>query len=124
MADFTYKPSPCVPFRDPEAVDRCRQIKRSEIEQHENPDFRIRVVPDEDLMYMWQADVVRRLKETREAGKPCVMLMPNPYPGYRHLARLINALRLDCSHAWFFAMDEYADHEGNEIGRASCRERV
>ena len=113
MAEFPFHPSPWVPFRDLDAIERCRGIKRSEIERHENPDFRIRVVPDEDLMYRWQADVYRRLKETREAGKPCVMLMPNPYPGYRHLAWLINATRLDCSHAWFFAMDEYADQDGN-----------
>jgi len=112
MSAFDYDPSPTVPFRDKAEIARCRAIRRSEIEKHPNPDFQIRVVPDEDLMFLWQADMYRRLKETREAGKPCVMLLPNPYPGYRHLARLINATRLDCSHAWFFAMDEYADQDG------------
>ena len=112
MSAFDYDPSSAVPFRDKAEIDRCRAIRRSEIEQHPNPDFQIRVVPDEDLMFLWQADMVRRLMETREAGKPCVMLLPNPYPGYRHLARWINATRLDCSHAWFFAMDEYADQDG------------
>ena len=115
MSEFAYRPAACVPFQDTEAIARCRRIARAEIEQHPNPDFRIRVVPDEHLMFLWQADMYRRLKETREAGRSCVMLLPNPYPGYKHLARLINATRLDCSHAWFFAMDEYAD----ETGRAA-----
>lgn len=113
MTAFTYQPAESVPFRDVEAIERCRRIGRAEIETHANPNFVIKVVPDEDLVFMWQADMYRRLKESRDAGQPCVMLMPNPYPGYRQLAHLINATRLDCSHAWFFAMDEYADEQGN-----------
>lgn len=112
MSQFEYEPSKHVPFRDRDAITRCRAVKRSEIEQHANPDFRIRVVTDEDLLSLWRSDILRRLRETREAGRSCAMLMPNPYPGYRQLAHLINAARIDCSHAWFFAMDEYADQEG------------
>jgi glucosamine-6-phosphate deaminase len=112
MTCFNYEPSTCVPFRDTEAIARCRAIKRADIERHANPDFRIRVVPDEDLVFLWLGDIYARLKATREAGRSCVMLLPNPWPGYRHLARLINVTKLDCRHAWFFAMDEYADQDG------------
>ncbi len=112
MTDFHFEPSPCVPFRDTAAIARCRVIRRADIERHANPDFRIRVVPDEDLVFLWLGDIYARLKASRESGRSCVMLLPNPWPGYRHLARLINATRLDCRYAWFFAMDEYADQDG------------
>lgn len=112
MAEFTYEPSQSVPFRDREAVSRCRAISRRDIEQHANPDFRIKVVPDADLRLMWMADIYARIKESAEAGRPCVMLMPNPIPGYRMLAHWINRTRLSCKHVWFFAMDEYANESG------------
>lgn len=112
LSQFNYQPSVHVPFRDQAAIARCRQITRDQIDKHDNPDFQIRVVPDEDLTMLWLGDMYARIKEAGEAGKPCVMLLPNPWPGYRHLARWINRTRLSCRHAWFFAMDEYADQDG------------
>ncbi len=109
---FSFDPSPCVPFRDMDAVKRCRAIKREDIEKHPNPDFKIQVVPDEDFVHIWLGDMFWRMHEAREAGKPCVMLMPNPWPGYRNLARMINRAKLNCDHVWWFAMDEYADQDG------------
>jgi glucosamine-6-phosphate deaminase len=112
MSEFHYQPSKWVPFKDLAAIERCRAIPRSQIEQHPNPDFRIRVVKDEDLLFLWVSDMYARIRQAAEAGRPCVMLLPNPWPGYRHLARLINATRLDCHHLTCFAMDEYADQDG------------
>lgn len=112
MNRFDYQPSHYVPFCDRDAIARCRAIRRAEIERHPNPDFRIRVLPDEDLTFLWLGDMYGRIKEAAEAGRPCVMLLPNPWPGYRHLARWINRTGLSCRHCWFFAMDEYADQDG------------
>jgi len=112
MSEFTYEPSKHVPFADPEVIARCRAIKRSEIENHPNPDFKIQVVPDEDLVFIWLTDMYRRIKEAGEAGRSIAMLLPNPWPGYRHMARWINQTRLDCRHCHWFAMDEYADQDG------------
>ena len=113
MSKFNYQPAAFIPFRDSAEIARCRAIKRSEIEKHANPDFQIRVVPDEDFVHIWLGDMFARMKETGDAGRPCVMLMPNPWPGYRNLARMINRARLSCKHVWWFAMDEYADQDGN-----------
>lgn len=113
MSAFTYDPSPVVPFRDREVIDRCRAIRREDIERHPNPDFHIRVMPDEDLTFLWLGDMYARIKAAGEEGRSCVMLLPNPWPGYRHLARWINGTRLSCKHCWFFTMDEYADQDGN-----------
>ncbi|GAH07900.1 unnamed protein product, partial [marine sediment metagenome] len=35
------------------------------------------------------------------------------WPGYRHVARIINKCRFNCKNVWAFAMDEYADQDGN-----------
>jgi glucosamine-6-phosphate deaminase len=63
-------------------------------------------------MYM-VADMVKRIKHAAETGEKLVMILPNPCPTYRHVARLINALQIDCRHVYAFAMDEYADENGN-----------
>jgi glucosamine-6-phosphate deaminase len=112
MSQFDYEPSLHVPFRDRAAIARCRAIKRGEIEKHPNPDFRIKVVPDADFVHIWLGDMFARIMEARDAGRPCVMLMPNPWPGYINLARMINRAKLSCKHVWWFAMDEYADQDG------------
>lgn len=109
---FTYEPALCVPFRDREAIARCRAIKRCEIEKHPNPDFKIRVVPDGDLLMMWITDMYSKIKLAADSGQHIVMMMPNPCPDYRHLARMINATKLDCKHVTWFALDEYADQDG------------
>jgi glucosamine-6-phosphate deaminase len=113
MADFSYEPSAHVPFRDLEAIERCRNLTREELVRHPNPEFRIRIVPDEELAFLWFGDIVDRIVRARDEGRRCVMLLPNPWPGYRHVARLLNAARIDCSHLWAFAMDEYADQDGS-----------
>lgn len=112
MSEFSFEPSVYVPFRDREAIARCRVIRRSEIENHPNPDFRIRVIPDGDVGPRRIADMVSRIVRAREEGRRCVMILPNPAPIYRHVARMLNALRVDCSHVYGFAMDEYADQDG------------
>lgn len=112
MSEFVYEPSAHAPFADRAEIARCRAIKRTEIEQHANPDFQIKVVPDEDMVFIWLTDMYRRIKQAGEEGRSIAMLLPNPWPGYRHLARWINATRLDCKHCHWFAMDEYADQDG------------
>lgn len=111
MSEFHYQPASFVPFRDTAEIARCRAITREQIETHPNPDFRIKVVPDGEMMFNWLSDMFARLSETAAAGRPCVMLLPNPWPGYKMLAQMINRARLSCKHAWFFAMDEYANEQ-------------
>lgn len=111
--EFTYEPAKCIPFRDKEVIERCRAIKREDIDKHPNPDFKIQVVQDEDATFIWFADLIKRLKESSDSGEKLVMILPNPWPGYRHVARIINQCRINCKNLWAFAMDEYADQDGN-----------
>lgn len=110
---FDYNPSEWVPFRDKKEIERVAAIKREDMEKHENPDFRIKVIPDADVESYWITDMFARIKRASETGKPLVMILPNPCPVYRHVARLINACNIDCSNLYTFAMDEYADENGN-----------
>ncbi|MEM6757831.1 MAG: hypothetical protein AAF586_11745, partial [Planctomycetota bacterium] len=112
MSAFAYQPGATVPFRDRAEIARCRTIPRDRIADHPSPDFKITVVPDEDLVHIWLGDMFARIQAARDAGESCVMLLPNPWPGYRNLARMINRAQLSCHHCWFFAMDEYADENG------------
>jgi glucosamine-6-phosphate deaminase len=112
-AQFKFTPSPYVPFRDVEAIARCRAIKRADIARHKNPDLKIRVVKDADVSYIGVTDMVARIMYARDAGQPLVMILPNPAPSQRFAARLLNALNIDCKHVHVFAMDEYADEAGS-----------
>ncbi|MDD4016178.1 MAG: hypothetical protein PHQ92_11090, partial [Petrimonas sp.] len=76
-------------------------------------DFKIKVLPDSDVEYYWITDMFRRIKHSSDTGEKLVMILPNPAPLYRHLARLINACNIDCRNVYAFAMDEYADENGN-----------
>ena len=112
MEEFTYSPSKCVPFRDKKVLERCRKIKREDIEKHPNPNFKIRVMKAEDIQQLFIADVFYRIKKAADAGERVVMIFPNPVPEYRHVARLINLFNVDCKNLYVFAMDEYANENG------------
>lgn len=113
MSEFNFTPSCHVPFRDIEAINRCRRITRSEITTHSNPDLSIKVIPDADIEFIWVTDMFARIKQSADEGRKLVLILPNPCPSYRHLARLINGTRIDCSKVVVFAMDEYANEHGD-----------
>ena len=113
MSTFTYEPSSSVPFRDREAIARCRAIRREEITRHSNPALRIEVLPDEDFGHYFVADMFSRIKHAADDDRKLVLILPNPAPAYRHVARLINRLRVNCRNLVLFPMDEYADQDGN-----------
>lgn len=110
---FNFNPSKWVPFRDKKEINRVLTIKREDIEKHENPDFRIKVLPDSEVDHYWITDMLKRIKHASDTGEKLVMILPNPTPLYKHLARLINACNIDCRNLHAFAMDEYADENGN-----------
>lgn len=110
---FPFNPAKCVPFRDVDEIRRCRAIRRTDIETHANPDFRIRVLPAHDIEFRWIADMCHRIKESDDFDRPVVLILPNPCPAiYRKVAHFINLFRVNCRNVWLFAMDEYANEDG------------
>lgn len=101
-------------FRDKDACEAARRIRREDIATHWNPDFHIRVEDDQAAFYSAFAhDLVDRIREARNQGSDFVAILPvGPVPQYAEAARMINAERLSLSHVRTFNMDEYADEEG------------
>ena len=112
MANFEFTPAECVPFRDTDAVQRVRSIPREELTKHPNPDFKISIVPDADLQMLWLTDIFDRIYNASKEDKTCVLIMPQPWPGYRWIAKMINMCKVDCSKLYTFNMDEYANEDG------------
>ncbi|MBN1558036.1 MAG: hypothetical protein JW951_07810 [Lentisphaerae bacterium] len=112
-AEFTYDPSPCVPFRDKAVLEAVRDIGREDFENHPNPNLDVRVVREFDVWFTFMMDIFFRIKEAMEAGKRLVMILPQPWPLYAKVAEMINRCRIDCRNLYTFNMDEYADQDGN-----------
>lgn len=113
MSKFEFSASQWVPFKDKSIIECVRSIRRDDIEKHPNPQFKIKILPDADTEFTWVTDMFTRIKESSEKGEKIVLILPNPVPSYRHIARLINQCKVNCKHVYGFAMDEYADENGN-----------
>ncbi|RCX09338.1 6-phosphogluconolactonase/glucosamine-6-phosphate isomerase/deaminase [Anaerobacterium chartisolvens] len=113
MEAFKFTPSKWVPFRDTGVLERVRNIERKDIEKHPNPDFKIRVIPDDELELIWMTDMFARIKQSDDEDKRVVLILPNPAPTYKKLAYLINKFRVNCRNVYTFNMDEWADENGN-----------
>lgn len=112
---FTYGLAKFIPFRDQEACERVRNIKKTELCEHPNPEFKIRIIEDRNEFYTaFALDIVKRIKEAADRGERFVGIFPvGPMPQYKIAALLINKLQISCRHVHSFNMDEYADEGGN-----------
>ncbi|MCL6087722.1 MAG: hypothetical protein M1475_04865 [Actinobacteria bacterium] len=113
MSNFNYNPSKWVPFRDKDVIERVRKIKREDITKHSNPDFKIHVVKDSDIEFIWITDMFFRIKASDDENKKVVMITPQPAPCYQKVAYLINKFKVNCRNLFTFNMDEYANEDGN-----------
>jgi len=115
MTSFNYELASFLPFRDKEVCERVRAIKKEKLPNHPNPDFKIRIIEEPEQFYLeFALDIVKRIKESLEAGRKLVVIFPvGPMPQYPIAARIINEMRLSCKHVHSFNMDEYADQDGN-----------
>jgi glucosamine-6-phosphate deaminase len=112
---FTYRLANISTFRDREACERVRAIKRADITRHANPDFVIDVIDDHETFYQAFAnDLVDRITEARDVGRQFVAILPvGPVPQFTIAVKLINERRISLKHVHTFNMDEYADEDGN-----------
>lgn len=109
---FDFKCGDYVPFKDRELCERLRKISGKDLEKHANPDFNIKVMMNPHPVLI--ATLFSRIKAASEAGKKYTMILGNPEPEtYIPLAQLINYFGVDCSKLNIFAMDEWADDQGN-----------
>ncbi|MBQ7236012.1 MAG: hypothetical protein IJX03_02510 [Clostridia bacterium] len=110
--DFAFTPANFVPFKDRELCEKLRKISGKDLEKHANPDFNIKVMMNPHPVLI--ATLFARIKEASEKGKKITLILGNPEPDtYIPLAQLINYFKVDCKNVHLFAMDEWADQDGN-----------
>jgi len=108
---FDFNPAAWIPFRDKAVLERCRKIKREEMEKHPNPDFKIKIV--QEVTSLFVADCFMRIKMSDDLDKKLVMIFPNPWPSaYANVAEMCNRYRVSCRNVHTFCMDEWADQDG------------
>ena len=111
---FTYDLARFISFRDLKECERVRAIKKADITNHANPDFKIRIIEDQAQFYAaFAIDIVARIRQALDEGRRFVGIFPvGPMPQYAIAARMINRLRIPMHHVHTFNMDEYADQDG------------
>lgn len=110
--DFNFIPGDYVPFKDRELCEKLRKISGTDLEKHPNPDFNIKVMMNPHPVLI--ATLFSRIKEASENNRKITLILGNPEPDtYIPLAQLINYFKVDCKKVHIFAMDEWADDQGN-----------
>ena len=113
---FNFEPASFVPFKDRELCEKLRKISGTDLEKHtkadQHPEFNIKVMMNPHPVLI--ATLFARIKEASEKGKKITLILGNPEPDtYIPLAQLINYFKVDCKNVHLFAMDEWADQDGN-----------
>lgn len=110
--DFKFTPGDYVPFKDREVCEKLRKISGKDLEKHPNPDFNIKVMMNPHPVLI--STLFTRIKEASENNRKITLILGNPEPDtYIPLAQLINYFKVDCKNVHIFAMDEWADDQGN-----------
>ena len=110
--DFAFQPADFVPFKDRALCERLRKRSGKDLEKHPNPDFHIKVMMNPHPVLI--ATLFARIREAAQNGRKLTMILGNPEPEtYIPLAQLINYFQVDCRNVHIFAMDEWADDQGN-----------
>ena len=80
MSTFQFEPHEVAPFRDREAIERVRSIRREDIAKHANPDFKIHVLRDSEVGMVAFIDRFYRLKTAMDEGREAAFILGNPNP--------------------------------------------
>ena len=112
MNQFAFRPAAWLPCHDAETLERVRAIRREDMEYTNENGFSVQVVLD-PLLHMVM-DVFHRIYLSDVQDTPLTMIFPNQWPGaYSAIASMINRYNVSCRNVHAFAMDEWADEDGN-----------
>ena len=112
MSEFIFEPAEVVPFKDKAILEKARSIHGKELEKYSNEKMKIKVIKNPHSIMI--ADIFVRIKASDDLDKKQVMILGNPEPEtYIPVAELINLHKVNCRNLYIFAMDEWADQDGN-----------
>ena len=112
--EFRFKPAGWLPHSDLplEELERVRNIKREDMEYTNENGFSVRVVMNPTLLMV--QDIFYRILMSDINDTPFSMICPNQWPAaYSSVAEMLNKYNVSARNVHAFAMDEWADEEGN-----------
>ena len=112
--EFRFKPAKWLPHSELplEEFERVRNIKREDMEYTNENGYSVRVVIDPTLCMV--QDMFYRILMSDINDTHFTMICPNQWPGaYSAVAEMINKYNVSCRNVDAFAMDEWADEDGN-----------
>jgi glucosamine-6-phosphate deaminase len=112
MSEFVFKPAEFVPFKDRAILEKVRSVHGKELEKYSNDKMKIKVIKNPHPIII--GDIFTRIKMSDDQNKKQVLILGNPEPEtYIPVAELINYHKVNCRNVYIFAMDEWADENGN-----------
>jgi len=112
--EFRFRPASWLPNSGLELteLERVRNIRREDMEYTNENGFSVKVVIDPTL-HMVQ-DMFYRILMSDLEDRPFSMICPNQWPGaYSAVANMLNKFNISARNVQAFAMDEWADEDGN-----------
>lgn len=112
--EFRFKPASWLPHSDLplEELERIRNIKREDMEYTNENGYSVRVVMNPTLLMV--QDIFYRILMSDIHDTPFSMICPNQWPAaYSSVAEMLNKFNVSARNVHAFAMDEWADEEGN-----------
>ena len=112
--EFRFKPASFLPHSDMplEELERIRNIKREDMEYTNEYGYSVKITMDPYMIMV--GDIFARILKSDLEDKPFTMICPNQDPEhYIPVAELINKHNVNCRNVHAFAMDEWADEDGN-----------
>ncbi|MBQ0100148.1 MAG: hypothetical protein KBS39_01410 [Lachnospiraceae bacterium] len=109
---FDFEVPDWFPVKDPLVLERCRNIRREDMEFTNENGYSIRIVPHPEsaiatqlFHFIWKSDV---------EDKKTVIVFPNSWRNvYTSAAEMCNQFGVSARNIHAFCMDEWADEEGN-----------
>lgn len=112
MKEFAFSPAAWLPSRNIEMLERVRGVRREDMEYDNENGYGVRVVAQPSLLFAM--DVFHRIYLSDKLDQRLTMIFPNQWPGlYGAVAEMINKNNVSCRNVHAFAMDEWADEDGN-----------
>lgn len=109
---FDFSPSIWLPTQDKEVLERCRNIRREEMEITNENGYSIRVVPHPSSAIT--AELFNWIYRSDVEDKKTVIVFPNSWRNvYTAAIHMCNQFNVSGRNIHAFCMDEYADEDGN-----------
>ncbi|MBQ6469781.1 MAG: hypothetical protein IJJ50_07005 [Lachnospiraceae bacterium] len=109
---FGYAPPAWLPVQDMEVLERCRTIKREDMEFTNENGYTIRIVPHPESAIV--TELFEWIRRSDAEDKKTVIIFPNSWRNvYTAAVEMCNLFNVNARNLHCFCMDEYADEDGN-----------